>query len=567
MSDNSVAARIVDLIQAEGIDTIFGIPDPGFQRMFRVAADRGLRVVAPHHESAGGFMADAMTRMTGRPAVICANQGPGVANLVPAAICASKEKVPVLFLAGQRGRWLDSQVRRGKFQYTPQPRFFEAAMKYVGILEFADQVDEIFHEAFRQAMSGTPGPVYVEFPNEHANKELDLGPVAPPGDYRMLKQLADPSSVEEAAALLADARLPVLLVGTGCRHSRAFDAIELLASILRCPVVPTWGGRGVIPDLDPQVLFYGEPQTTAALGACDVVLAVGTNIGEQLHYGSGRHWKEGNDTRRWIHIERDAASIGVNRRIDIPLVGDLRDVVPQLVAALRDKPARGEPEALPRWRDTQMQARRAAIAALPDVTPIHTGRMVVEVAAALPPDAVFVRDGGMTALNDLAYHVYSHRDILGSIDFGHLGTGLPYAIGAQLAVGDSRRVCLLSGDSSFQFHIAEIETAVRKELPIVCIVCSDGAWGMELPGFAQEFGMSRDVEVKWGSVRFDRIAEAYGACGEYVERTSDIAPAIARALACGRTAVVQIVVDPIVNGLQPPPLVAEFMTWYGGSLY
>jgi thiamine pyrophosphate-dependent acetolactate synthase large subunit-like protein len=564
--DRTVAARIVDLIQAEGIDTIFGIPDPGFQRMFRVAAERGMRVVAPHHEAAGGFMADAMTRMTGKPSVVIGNQGPGVANLLPAAVCASKEKAPVLFLAGQRDRVLDAQVRRGKFQYTPQPRFFEAAMKYVGIIEFPEQVDEIFHEAFRQALTGTPGPVYVEYPKNLTNIEVDLGPAAPPERYRLVHQQADPSAVEKAAEMLSKAEMPLLLVGAGCRNARAVADIAALAATLRCPVVPTWSGRGVLADSHQQVLLYSSPAANDAIAAADVVLAIGTNIGEQIHYGTGRHWAHGCTDRRWIYVERDPTAIGVNRPIDVPLVGDLRDVVPQLVAALERHPARNAPPALRAWKAAHEDARRARVEAAPDTFPIHPGRMIREVSRVLPPDAVMVRDGGCTALFEVGYNQWKHGDQLATLDFGHLGTGLPYAIGAQLAVGPERRVCLITGDSSLLFHISELETAVRKHLPIVVIVNSDGAWGMERPGFVQEFGFGSEVEVGWGAVRFDKIAEGFGAHGEYVDRTADIAPAVERALAAGRAAVVQVAVDPMANSLQAPDI-EEFLTWYAGSMY
>lgn len=564
--DKSVAARIVELLQAEGIDTIFGIPDPGFQRMFRVAAQRGMRLVAPHHESAGGFMADAMTRLTGKPSVVIANQGPGVANLLPAAVCASKEKAPVLFLAGQRDRALDAQVRRGKFQYTPQPRFFEAAMKYVGIIEFAEQVDEIFHEAFRQAMSGTPGPVYIEYPKNLTNVEVDLGPALPPERYRMISQQADPRAIESAADLLCGARMPLLLVGAACRTSRAFADIEALATTLACPVVPTWSGRGVLPDSHEQVLLYSSPAANEAIAAADVVLAVGTSIGEQIHYGTGRHWAHGRTDRRWIHVERDAASIGVNRPIDVPLVGGLRDVVPQLVEALARRAPRTRPAPLAQWKADHDGARRTLIDSAPDTFPIHPGRMVAEVTRMLPASTVVARDGGCTALFELAYNEWKTGDQLASLHFGHLGTGLPYAIGAQLAVGSARRVCLITGDSSMLFHISELETAVRKNLPIVVVVNSDAAWGMERPGFVMEFGLGSEVEVGWGAVRFDKIAEGFGAHGEFVERTEDIGPAMARALAAGRPAVVQVAVDPMVNSLQAPN-VEEFMTWYAGSMY
>jgi acetolactate synthase-1/2/3 large subunit len=562
----NVSQRIIELLEAEGVRTLIGIPDPGFVRMHREAADRGWDVVAAHHEEAGAFMADALSRMTGKPSVIVGNQGPGVANLVPAAICASKERIPVIFLAGQRARMLDAQVRRSKFQYTDQPRFFEKAMKYVGVIEFAHQVDEVMHEAFRRAMTGSPGPVYVEFPQDHANAELELPPAPPPESYRLVRQKADPDAIKQAADLLRNAKCPILLPGTGVHTSRGHAELERLARALACPVIPSWGGLGCLPNSNPQVLPYSVGPAIEAVAEADVVLAVGTAIGEQLHYGIGRHWAKGNADRKWIYIERDPAAVGVNRPIDVPLVGDLRSVLPQLTEEIEAGDPLSPNPKLPVWRKEYEVFSRELIANAPDTYPVHPGRMVAEATSVMPEDAVVVRDGGSTALWALFYSARAPRDILWTSKFGHLGVGLPYAIGAQLAVGDSRRVCLVTGDSAFQFHIAELETAVRKNLPIVVVVNSDAAWGMELPVFYGAFGPDKDVEVKWGNVRFDKIAEGFGAHGEYVDRTEEIAPAVKRALATGRTAVVQVAVDPLVNALEAPHA-AEFVTWYTGGGY
>jgi thiamine pyrophosphate-dependent acetolactate synthase large subunit-like protein len=342
--------------------------------------------------------------------------------------------------------------------------------------------------------------------------------------------------------------------------------MEMIARALQCPVLPTWGGRGALPESDPQVLVYSSPPANAAIAAADVVLAIGTSIGETVHYGEGHHWAQGNSERKWIYVERDRNNIGVNRPIDVPLVGDLHDVLPQLQRALQRHPARVPLPALATWRSELVELRSALFAAAPDTYPIHPGRMIREATQDLPADTVIVRDGGCTALWELAYHEIRSRDYLWTSKFGHLGTGLPYAIGAQLAVGDSRRVCLITGDSAFQFHISELETAVRKQLPIVVIVNSDAAWGMERPGFEMAFGPDSDVEVRWGEVRLDKIAEGYGAYGQYVDRTEEIAPAVKRAFASGRTAVVQVAVDPKVNALEAPNW-AEFATWYGHTLY
>ncbi|HRD47387.1 MAG TPA: thiamine pyrophosphate-binding protein, partial [Caulobacter sp.] len=203
--------RMLELMEAEGIKTLFGIPDPSFAAMFIAAEARGWRVIAPHHEQAGAFMADGMWRVTGIPGVVVGNQGPGVANLVAGAICAAKENTPTLFIAGQRQRVFEQRVRKGRFQYTRQPRFFEEAMKYVGVIEFAEQVDEVFHEAFRRALSGTPGPVYIEYPMSVMQTPLELGAAPRPDSYRLTRQAADPGRLAEAVALIRAATSPILL--------------------------------------------------------------------------------------------------------------------------------------------------------------------------------------------------------------------------------------------------------------------------------------------------------------------------------------------------------------------
>ena len=159
-----VYERILSLFEAEGIDALFGIPDPGFVHMAVSAETRGWQVVAPHHEQSGAFMADAWSRMTGKPGVCFGTMGPGVANLAAAAIVAHKENSPTLFLAGNRARSEEYRVKRGRIQYIRQTQFFEPAMKYVGVIEYAERTDDILREALRVAQSGKPGPVYVEIP-------------------------------------------------------------------------------------------------------------------------------------------------------------------------------------------------------------------------------------------------------------------------------------------------------------------------------------------------------------------------------------------------------------------
>ena len=157
-----VYERILDLFEAEGVDTLFGIPDPNFVHLFITAEKRGWQVVAPHHEAAAGFMAEAVSRMTGKPALAIGTLGPGIANLAPAIMCAKVENSPVIFLGGQRARITEQRVRRGRIQFVQQEALVAPSVKYSASIEYANQTDEIIRQALRLAMSGTPGPAYIE---------------------------------------------------------------------------------------------------------------------------------------------------------------------------------------------------------------------------------------------------------------------------------------------------------------------------------------------------------------------------------------------------------------------
>lgn len=558
--------RIVDLIQAEGIDTIFGIPDPSFFGMFITAARRGMRVVSPHHEQAAALMADSMYRMTGRPGVIGVNKGPGVANIAGGANYLAKENIPAVFIMAQRHRFYEQRVRRGKIQYVSQPPMFEAVMKYIGVIEYPEQVDEIFHEAFRRALGGVPGPVYVELPLDVMLAQLELPPVPPPPRYRLVRQRAGDDVIADAVAVLERARHPILLLGQGVFASRAHGDVAALAHRLACPIISTTSVEAVLPGLEQCTFPYGSATAAAIVAGADAVVAIGTEIGEPMHYGRGRHWSRGNTDRKWIYIERDPAAIGVNRPIDVPLVGDLRDIVPQLTQALAHL-TRSPPAELPEWTRAHAAEMQRLVAAVPDTAmPIHIGRLAIEATRALPEDCVIVRDGGSSSMWFAALLQLKPRDAMWNSNYGAVGPGLPYAIGAQLAVGNARRVVLLTGDSSILFHIAELETAVRENLPVLCIVAVDYAWGLEIASYKANFGDDTPTPgAHWNrQVRLDKTAESFGAHGEYVERSAEIAPAIARALASGKPALIHVVVDREANStFAGLPGFAEFRTWYG----
>jgi thiamine pyrophosphate-dependent acetolactate synthase large subunit-like protein len=301
----------------------------------------------------------------------------------------------------------------------------------------------------------------------------------------------------------------------------------------------------------------------------DLCLAIGTELGEPSHYGKWRHWAENNAIRKWLYVELDPAAIGVNRPIDVPLVGDLRTVVPQLTAALKSSPRKASPD-LAKWIEADKQRLADLAESAPNLDgPMHTARWVVEATKAFPENGIHVRDGGGTVIFTWTYLQCKPHDVIWNQNFGHLGTGLPYAIGASVADGGKRPVLFTTSDSAFLFHIGELEVAARLNLPIVTVVGVDNQWGLEVGVYKRTFGHGKTTEpgVHWSkAVRFDKIAEGLGCVGKYVEKAKDLAPAIREAFASGKPTVIHVPIDPVANHggneNKDTPNYDEFRTWY-----
>jgi len=559
----SVGERMAELFKAEGVTTLFGPGDLTHMDLQKHAELQGINVVGPRHEAAGGFMADAYARMTGRPQVVTGAMGPGVANMLPAAVCAAEEHVPVIFIGAQRQAVIHNAERRSRFLHASHVDKFAQVCKYAAAIQHPCHTDDVVHQAFRLATCGTPGPVYIEYAWDLQTAEWEFPPLTPVAKYRVVSQAAAQVDIERAAELIREARLPIIVAGMGVHLTRSHAALKELARLLKCPVLTTYGGLGTLPDNDSQWLPYLVQPGHEVVGECDVVLAVGTSAPESMNYGRQRHWERGNAARKWILLERDVAAVGVNRDVDVPVIGDLAQTLPQLLAALRvGAEFRADPR-MGKWRRAYEQYREDLEAQTPRTSPIHTARLMLETRKGIPDDAVICHDGGYTLLFQLATFERRSNDFLWASKFAHLGTGLPYALGAQLAAGRQRRVALITGDASFGFHIMELETAVRHRLPVVCVVNYDRLWGAEALAHMQHIGHL--IEVEQSFVSLDRVAEAIGGHGEFVEQAGDIAPAIQRAFASGKPSVVQVVTDPQVNALSLPPNHLEFMSWLIGD--
>jgi thiamine pyrophosphate-dependent acetolactate synthase large subunit-like protein len=435
--------------------------------------------------------------------------------------------------------------------------------KYAAIVEEPSEADAIFHEAFRQMRTGTPGPVYIGLPFDMLLENFEFGPLIPPEQYRpaTFVDTVPESELDKAVALLRAARRPLILGGSGIRLARAQQAFTALVETAGCPVMLSVGGRGVLPDTHPPLFEVGCGPGLEIARDADVILAIGTAIGEKLGFGGHAYFSTQQGfpnyfgapgAQKWIHLERDPLVIGRNRPVDLALVGDMRFALPRLTAAVgHGGKLAGASDVAGLQEQRSRYYRELGQSLARDGKPIHPARAMLEIQKSLPTDVVMVRDGGAISIwqKELLHHPISEN--LMAMKVGMLGTGLPYAMAAALAARqDGRRVCLITGDGAFGFYAMEVETAVRYQLPVVIIVAYDAGWALEVPYYMHVVG--RTFEVDHNFIRLDQWAKTMGAHGEFCDSPEQIAPAVQRAFESGKTALVQVVVDRQASAFEMP---------------
>lgn len=559
---------LLKCLKEEGVSVLFGILDGSFNTFLVKLDEYDMRFFNPRHEAAAAHMAEAYARITGDPAVVIGGIGPGAANMVSGVITAYAEGTPLIVLSGQRRRNIIYPDRGGSFQNVRLIDMFEPITKFsVGVRDWR-RLPEIIRKAYSIATNGRPGPVYIEIPEDVMRSEGDpaAAPVWPAVRYRPTKPLpGDPELVQQAAALLANAERPFLHAGVGVSWSGAGDAFVGLADYLSAGMSASLAARGVVPEDHPR---YFHPLNRDALerarSEADVVLVVGGRIGELDNWGKELTWRDP-AVQKTIQIDIDPLSIGLNRPVDVGIVGDARVTLTALAEAVQPlTPARPEHAAFKLYHSLSDDYRRQLdLAANASDKGINSGKLIRAVREFFPRDAIFAMDGGNTSLWCANYNpIYQPRSYLYTAKFGHLGTGLPYAIGAKLA-DPERPVYLISGDGAIGFNIQELETAVRYNLPITIIVACDQGWGMERS--SQTFaGFDEMIECDLSpDTRYDKIAEAFGCHGEYVTDFDDLQPALQRATGSGKPALIQVMVDHLANMAPPGALAFGSMVYRG----
>lgn len=530
-------------LKAAGVDTAFALHGGHLEALFKGCVDEGIRLVDCRHESAAGHAADAYARTTGKLGVAIVTAGPGFTNALSAVANAKLDGTPLLLIIGAPPlREQETNPLQGGIDQIAAAR---PLAKWALSISSTERIPDLAALAIRKAMTGPAGPVVLELPIDVLHMSVPEGRATPPAGVAVRPHPApSPEEAAELARLVRNARRPVLIAGLEAANRRTADAVRALAARLAIPLFTKPQASGLLPPGHPS--DGGAPGSIGlfpllGIEAPDLVILLGAKMGLML---GGRSGLVVPDAARLAHIHGDAAEIGRIRDVDLAIAADSAEAVKALDAALgTDVPDFSD------WRAAATSARAAFAAAFPSaeteagIHPFHAARAVTQAAG---PDALYAFDGGEAASWGAdAAQVSGPGRMLTHGYLGCLGIGPGFAIGLQAAHPDAR-VIHMTGDGAFGFHLQELDTMVRHGLPIVTVLLNNQVWGMSIHGQQMMFGGNYSVITRLGGARYADIAAAFGLHAERVTRHAEIAPAVARALAANRPALVEIMTDPAV---------------------
>ena len=537
---------VVRMLRQEGITTLFVLHGGHLDSLLQAAVRHDLRLVDTRHEQAAGHAADGWARTTGQTGVAVVTAGPGLTDCVTAIANAYLDGIPTLFIAGA--------APLGEAETLPlqggldQVAIVEPITKWAHRVTNPQRIPDLVAQALRIARSGGPGPVLLEVPIDVLFATAEESALTIPSSAIAAAPPAPPVEVvDEVIDRLAAAQRPAIYAGGGAWFSGAETALVTFAETTGIPVFMNAKARGMVPAAHP---LCGGGFTSLAMASMigvestDCLLVLGGRLGL---FTGGRSDAMIPADATLIQVDIEAEEIGRNRDIDVGVAADCRETLRLLEAAALacDGPDwSGWPETAATLGLGAAVLSGEALAATE--APIHPYRLAYEIAAALPPDVVLTVDGGETATwMEMAGTPQSGGSWLSHGYLGCLGTGMPFAIAAQVAHPDRPVVCVV-GDGSVGLNFSEFNTMVRHELPIVTIVNNDQLWGMSAHGQDLIYGENQRVVSELGATRYDLAAAGFGCHAEYVEDPAEIGPAIERAFASGRPACINVMTDPSV---------------------
>jgi acetolactate synthase-1/2/3 large subunit len=569
MSQMVGGEALAQMLAAEGVEVVFGIVDGTYMGFFGSFEKHGIRLVSPRHETSAAHMAGAYARLTGKLGVCMASNGPGVANVLPGIAVENGEGNRVLVITSSRRTPIAYPDRGGTYQYFNQAGVTRPMSKWSGAVPSFERLPEFFRRAARVSWTGRPGVVHLDVPESIMNGVFDADGIdlRPPSQYRRTTPI-EPSmtQVAQAAALLRSAERPHIHAGSGVLHAQASGALKDVAEALGAPVTTSWAGRGALADDHEQLLpIWAMAPINQARSEADVVLVVGSRLGETDWWGKPPYWGQPGE-QQMIQVDIDDEILGLNKATELAILADADAFLSALATALKSTAL----------SDDQLQANRARTAALVEGqskvraqldaalqntgSPMHSSHVPTVCNKVFGDDAVYVFDGGNATVWASFYSTINRPDaLLSTFKLGMLGAGVSQALGGQIARPDAKVVCII-GDGAMGFHVQELETALRNELPVIYLVLCDKQWGMVK--LTQTIGLQMlrpaigteqqgTINADFEEIEFDKVAVAMGCHGERVADPAELEPALQRCIESGKPAVIHVDVDPNMHLFAP----------------
>ena len=514
---------LLECLKREGVDTIFGYPGgaviPIYDMIYQFP---DIRHILVRHEQGAGHMAEGYALATGKVGVCLATSGPGATNLVTPIADAMMDSVPLVAITGQVKT---SSIGTDAFQEADITGITMPITKHNWLVKDVTKLPEIIAEAFHIARSGRPGPVLIDIPVDISRAEFDYTPVEEVniptfkptvrGHFRQ---------IQRAAELIAEAKRPVLYVGGGAIYSGAHAEVAALAEMTDTPVTTTLKGLGAFPETHPLSLgmlgMHGTAYSNYAISECDLLIAVGARFDDRVT-GKADEWVP---TAKIIHIDVDPAEIGKVLAADVPIVGDVRAVLAELLKI-------AAPAQHPEWKTRIGQWKKEYPLHFPADGVLHGQAVIEEIGRVTDHEAIVVTDVGQHQMWAAQfYKCLRPRQFITSGGLGTMGFGLPAAIGAQFGQPDKPVFCV-SGDGSIQMCIQELMVATIYKLPIKICILNNQFLGM-VRQWQELFWESKysNVDLE-ASPDFLKLAEAYGAHGIRCSQPSGVRAALDEAMA------------------------------------
>lgn len=515
---------MLECLKKEGVDTIFGYPGGTVINIYdELFSFKEIRHILPRHEQAGTHAADGYARATGRVGVCLATSGPGATNTVTGIATAYMDSIPIVIITGQVPTPL---IGNDAFQEVDIIGITRPCTKHSFLVRDVKDLAMIMKKAFYIARSGRPGPVLVDLPKDvqMAQTEFIYPETVEIRSYKPNLE-GHPRQVEKAVTMMLDARRPVMYVGGGAVLGNASDELTTLARKLTIPVTTTLMGLGSFPENDPNSLgmlgMHGAYCANMAMTNSDLIIAVGARFDDRVTGKLGTFAPHA----KIIHVDVDPTSIKKNVRVDLPIVGDVKDVLTKMIKQadkLKDKVAEFK-NALAPWHEDIIGWKEKHPIGYKDSSTIIKPQFVIQKLRELSDeDAIVSTDVGQHQMWTAQFFQFNKpRTLLTSGGLGTMGFGLPAAMGAQAAF-PGRQVITICGDGGVQMNIQEMATLVQNKLPVKIVILNNNFLGMVRQWQELFFDKRYSSTCMELPIDFVKLADAYGAKGFSTAKPSDV---------------------------------------------